>query len=292
VIFAKMHGLGNDFVVVNGFIEHLDDSVLGNLARNICDRNFGVGADGLILVLPSESADYRMRMFNPDGSEAQMCGNGIRCVAEFAYERGITRNNPVRVETLDGGKTLEVSVVDGAVEAVRVDMGRPKIERQEIPTTMPGSGPVIAQPLELDGRNLSVTCVSVGNPHCVTFVGDVESFPVRELGPRIERHPLFPERTNAEFVEIRNRREMRMRVWERGAGETLACGTGACASVVASVLNGKTERAVTVHLSGGDLQIEWLEDGPVVMTGPAVEVFTGEVGPAAMLIWTRDRPVS
>jgi len=286
VIFAKMHGLGNDFVVVNGFSEHLDDSAVAKLARKICDRNFGVGGDGLVLVLPSESADFRMRMMNPDGSEAEMCGNGIRCAAKFAFERGITRANPVRVEALSGEMILDLITADGSVTAARADMGRPRLARADIPTTAPGIGPVIGEPLSLDGRTLAITCVSMGNPHCVTFVDDAQSFPVQEIGPQIERHPYFPERTNAEFVEVASSKEIRMRVWERGAGETLACGTGACASVVASVLNNRTARAVTVHLDGGDLDIEWLEDGPVMMTGPAVEVFVGEVRPELIEGWT------
>jgi diaminopimelate epimerase len=289
VIFAKMHGLGNDFVVVNGFSEHLDDSTIAQLAQKICDRNFGVGGDGLVLVLPSERADFRMRMMNPDGSEAEMCGNGIRCAAKFAYERRISRANPVRVETLGGEMVLDLTVADGDVTAARVNMGRPRLARSDIPTTAPGIGPVIGEPLSLNGRTLAITCVSMGNPHCVTFVDDANSFPVREIGPQVERHPYFPERTNAEFVEVKNSGEIRMRVWERGAGETLACGTGACASVVACVLNNRTGRAVTVHLNGGDLLIEWLEDGPVTMTGPAMEVFTGEIGQETMARWTSGR---
>lgn len=275
MIFAKMHGLGNDFVVVNGFTEHLDDSILGKLSQQVCNRNFGIGADGLVLVLPSDDADFMMRMFNPDGSEAEMCGNGIRCAAKFAYERGISRANPVRVGTRVGTKTIDLTLADGSVTATRVDMGPPRLGRREIPVLGPGDGPVIAEPITVDGRVLAVTCVSMGNPHCVTFVEDADSFPVREIGPLVERHPVFPARTNAEFVQVIDRTKIRMRVWERGAGETLACGTGACASVVASILNNMTERAVTVRLNGGDLEIEWQEGGPVMMTGPTVEVFVG-----------------
>jgi diaminopimelate epimerase len=280
-----MHGAGNDFVVVNGFAEHLDDRTLPSLAIGICDRHFGVGGDGLVLVLPSNTADFCMRMLNPDGSEAEMCGNGIRCAAKFAFERGITRVNPVRVETLTGVKTIDLTVVDGKVTAVRVDMGKPILDRAGIPSVAPGVGPVIDEPLALEDRTIAITCVSMGNPHCVTFVEDAGSYPVRLVGPQVERHPSFPERTNAEFVQIVDPVNIRMRVWERGAGETLACGTGACASAVAAILNGKTERAVTVHLEGGDLYIEWVEGGPVMMTGPAVEVFSGDVPPEIIRAW-------
>ncbi len=285
MIFSKMHGLGNDFVVVNGFTEHLDELILSNLAKGICDRNFGVGSDGLILVVPADNADFFMRMFNPDGSEAQMCGNGIRCAAKFAFEKGITSSNPVRVDTLAGIKTIDLTISGGIVSAARVDMGAPWLERSEIPVTLPGEGPVIAEPLAVNDRTLAVTCVSMGNPHCITFVDDTESYPVRTVGIQVENHPSFPERTNAEFVQVINPREIRMRVWERGAGETLACGTGACASAVASILNGKTERAMTVHLKGGDLHVEWPEEGSVAMTGPAVEVFTGEISQDTLHAW-------
>ncbi|MEN6370871.1 MAG: diaminopimelate epimerase [Armatimonadota bacterium] len=286
MIFSKMHGLGNDFVVVNGFTEHLDDVVIDKLAIGACDRNFGIGGDGLILIVPSETADFCMRMLNPDGSEAEMCGNGIRCAAKFAFERGITAANPVRVETLAGLKTIELTVVDGKATAARVDMGAPRLGRSEIPVTLPGTGTVISEPLKLDDRTLNITCVSMGNPHCITFVDDVESYPIRMVGPKVERHTAFPERTNAEFIEVVSPSEIKMRVWERGAGETLACGTGACASAVASILNGKTERSLTVHLKGGDLKVEWMkDDGPVVMTGPAVEVFTGEIPEYTLKAW-------
>jgi diaminopimelate epimerase len=272
-----MHGLGNDFIVVDGFALHLDESILSDLSKRVCDRNFGIGGDGLVLVLPSETADFLMRMLNPDGSEAQMCGNGIRCAAKFAYDHGIVPANPVKVETLAGIMVIDLAIEDGKVTAAKVNMGAPRLVRSEIPMAGQGDGPVVAEPLTIDGRAFAVTCVSMGNPHCITFVDDAESFPVREIGPKFENHPAFPERTNVEFIQVINRKEIRMRVWERGAGETLACGTGACASTVASILNGLTERAITVHLNGGDLRIEWLEDGPVMMTGPAVEVFTGEI---------------
>jgi diaminopimelate epimerase len=225
-------------------------------------------------------------MLNPDGSEAEMCGNGIRCAAKFAYERNITKINPVRVETLAGLKTIDMTISGGKVTTARVDMGAPWLDRDEVPATMPGTGPVINESLALSDRTLAVTCVSMGNPHCVTFVEDAESYPIRLIGPQVENHPVFPEKTNTEFVEVKNRKEIRMRVWERGAGETLACGTGACASAVASILNGKTDRALTVHLDGGDLEIEWQDGGPVMMTGPAVEVFTGEITPETIRLWS------
>lgn len=277
MIFAKMHGLGNDFIVVNGFKEHLDDSILPELAKRTCDRHFGIGGDGLILVLPSRTADHCMRMLNPDGSEAEMCGNGIRCAAKFAYEAGITTANPVRIDTLAGVKVIDLKVDAGKVTAARVDMGVPRLERTEIPFSGPGSGPVIAEAVTVDGRSFAVTCVSMGNPHCITFVDDADAYPVEKDGPLFEHHPFFPKRTNTEFVQIINRSEIRMRVWERGAGQTLACGTGACASAAAAMLNGLTERKVTVHLDGGDLLIEWpANDASLMMTGPAEEVFTGE----------------
>ena len=286
MIFSKMHGLGNDFVVVNGFKEHLSDTVLPKLAKRICDRNFGVGGDGLILVIPSDTADFFMRMMNPDGSEAEMCGNGIRCAAKFAYEQGITTADPVRVETLGGLKVIDLVKSNEKVTAARVNMGNPRLDRTEIPSFMPGTGPIINEPLALGDRTIFVTCVNMGNPHCVSFVEDVEKYPVRIIGQEVEVHPSFPERTNVEFIQVISPKEIRMRVWERGAGETLACGTGACASVVASILNGKTERSVVVHLNGGDLEIQWPEDGPVMMTGPAVEVFTGEISPETIADWT------
>ncbi len=289
MIFAKMHGLGNDFVVVNGFVEHLDDAVLPNLAKGACDRKFGIGGDGLIIVAPSTNADYFMRMFNPDGTEAQMCGNGIRCVARFACERSIARANPVRVDTLAGVRIIDLKLKDGAFVSARVDMGAPILERGKIPTSLPGEGPVVSEPLKLSDRTLSVTCVSMGNPHCIVFVDDVEGYPVREVGQQVEHHPAFPERTNTEFIQVKSRELIRMRVWERGAGETLACGTGACASAVASVLNGKTERSLTVQLDGGDLDIEWPEGGSVMMTGPAVEVFSGEIAEDVISAWIEGR---
>ncbi len=260
--FVKMHGAGNDYVYVNGFEEQVADPA--SLARQISDRHFGVGSDGLILILPSQAADIRMRMFNADGSEAEMCGNGIRCVAKFAY--GVL---PLQLFANSAGK----------VERVRVNMGRPRLTRGEIPMTGATDEQVIKQPLKVLDRTFTITCVSMGNPHCVIFVENVADFAVEKYGPAIENHPLFPNRTNVEFVEIVSPTEVRQRTWERGAGETLACGTGASAVTVAGVLGGRTERRLTNHLTGGNLEMEWVEDGSVFMTGPAVQVFEGEYRP-------------
>jgi len=271
--FVKMHGIGNDYVYIDCFHETVKDPE--TLAVRISDRHFGVGGDGLILIMPSEKADARMRMFNADGSEAQMCGNGIRCVAKYVFESGIRRQPEITVETLAGVLRLQLFAPGGPVEKVRVNMGVPRLRRQDIP--MLGDGErVVAEKLTAGDGAFAVTCVSMGNPHCVIYVDEVEKFPVTRYGPLLEHHPQFPERTNVEWIEWVNRREIRQRTWERGSGETLACGTGACAAVVASVLNGKTERSVTVHLSGGDLEIEWGDDNHVYMTGPAVEVFRGD----------------
>jgi len=274
--FSKMHGTGNDFVVLDGFTYPVDEASVANFARRVCDRHFGVGADGLIYILPSNEADFRMRMFNPDGSEAEMCGNGIRCAAKFAFENNLACANPVNVSTLAGIKNIVLKLDGEKVKAATVDMGKPRLERNEIPM-VGDEGMVVSEPLMVGDKNILVTCVSMGNPHCITFVDDVENYPVCEIGQIIENHKSFPNRTNAEFVQVLNRQEIRMRVWERGAGETLACGTGACASAVAAVLNDLVERKITVHLNGGDLEIEWSEPGNVFMTGPAVEVYTGEL---------------
>jgi len=275
--FTKMHGLGNDYIFVNGMSERLPRVSLPRLARALSDRHFGIGADGLILVLPSRSAQFRMQVFNADGSEAEMCGNGIRMFARYVYEHGLTRDRELAVETLAGVIRPRLMVRGGRVASVRVDMGEPRLERSEIP--MRGKpGRVIGEALRVDGERYEVTAVSMGNPHCVIFVKEVAEFPVARVGPAIERHRAFPRRTNVEFVQVLGRSALRMRVWERGAGETLACGTGACATLVAAVLNGKADRKATVHLPGGDLKIEWREsDNHVYMTGPAEEVFCGEI---------------
>jgi diaminopimelate epimerase len=271
--FTKMHGCGNDYIFVDGFSERVARP--SALARRMSDRHFGVGGDGLILILPSKRADLRMRMFNADGSEAEMCGNGIRCLSKYAYERGLARKRRITVETKAGVHTLENTVRGGKVRAVRVDMGLPRLERSEVP--MRGrAGRVVGEPFPIDGVTYEITALSMGNPHCVIYVDGVESFPVTEVGPKIETHRRFPHRTNVEFVEILSPGEVSVRTWERGAGETLACGTGASAVCVAGVLAGKTERLVTAHLLGGTLELEWAEDDRVYMTGPAEEVFTGE----------------
>ena len=268
-----MHGCGNDYIYVNGFTEKVANPA--ELAVKTSDRHFGVGSDGLILILPSQKADFRMRMFNADGSEAEMCGNGIRCLAKYVYDHKLTQKQRITVETLGGIKTLDLVVNDGLVTAATVDMGQPQLERGEIPMLGP-AGRAIDEPLNVGDRTFRVTCVSMGNPHCITLVDDVASFPVQRYGPLIERHAAFPKRTNAEFVQIVDRGEVRLRVWERGSGETLACGTGASATAVACSLLGKTGREITAHLPGGDLHLRWADDDHVYMTGPAVEVFTGE----------------
>lgn len=273
--FTKMQGIGNDYIYVNGFEERVGDPA--KLAVRLSDRHFGVGSDGLILIEPSEVADCRMDMYNADGSRSGMCGNGIRCVAKYVYERGIARRDVLTVETLSGVKTLSLETAGGKVKSVEVDMGEPVLDPAKIPVRFP-KGPVVAQPLAVGGKEYRVTCVSVGNPHCVLFVDDVLRAPVETAGPQFERHPVFPEHVNAEFVQVMGRDELRMRVWERGSGETLACGTGACASAVAAALNGKTGRSVRVRLRGGDLSIRWDEtSGHVFMKGPAEFVFDGSV---------------
>ncbi len=281
--FVKMHGIGNDYVYIDGFREKVENP--GELSRRVSDRHFGVGSDGLILILPSEKADLRMRMFNADGSESEMCGNGIRCVAKYGYDHGLARKEQITVETLAGIKTLDlVEIKDGKAEKIRVDMGRPHLSRAEIPMAVnPDADPaaqVVAEPLVVDGRTLKITGVSMGNPHCVLFVEDTETAPVLELGPKIERHPAFPARTNVEFCRVIDENHLALRVWERGSGETLACGTGASATAVAGVLNGYSQRRVTIQLRGGVLEIFWdPADDHVYMTGPAVEVFQGELDP-------------
>jgi len=275
--FTKMHGLGNDYIYVNGFQEQIDNPAA--VARAISDRHFGIGSDGLILILPSTRADFRMRMFNADGSEAQMCGNGIRCLAKYVYDHGMTQHTTIRVETLAGVLALQLFASDGIVDRVRVKMGEPRLERAQIPMQGP-AGRVLQEALVVDGTRFEVTAVSMGNPHCVVFVDDPQTFDVAAWGPRFEHHPAFPEGVNTEFVRVLDSQTFTMRVWERGSGETLACGTGASAAVVACHLTGRTGRRVTGHLLGGSLELEWHEaDNQVYMTGPAVEVFHGEWHP-------------
>jgi diaminopimelate epimerase len=246
------------------------------LSRAISDRHFGVGSDGLILICPSERADARMRMFNADGSESEMCGNCIRCVAKYLYDHGLVRKPTLTIETGRGVLTLELEVSGARVQQVRVDMGEPILQADRIPTTLPGNPPVNVA-LAMPELTLQVTCVSMGNPHCVTFADDLTDVLVLGIGPQVERHSAFPRRTNVEFVRVNRPDDVHVRVWERGSGETLACGTGASAVAVAGVLAGRTQRRITAHLPGGDLQLEWAEgDNHVYMTGPAVEVFSGE----------------
>lgn len=275
--FCKMHGAGNDFVVVNGFDEKLEDVDIADLSRRVCDRHLGIGSDGLILVLPSRTASFRMRMLNPDGSEAEMCGNGIRCFGKYVYDYALTRETSITVETLAGVKELKLSAKGGRVQTVRVDMGSPELRRAYVPMKGPGADEqVVSQPIRVGGRKLEVTCLSMGNPHCVVFVDNLDIFPVAKVGPEVEHHPLFPQRTNVPFVQVISHSAVKARVWERGAGETLACGTGACASAIASALNDRTGRKVQVQLAGGTLAIDWTGDNRVLMEGPAEEVFVGE----------------
>jgi diaminopimelate epimerase len=273
--FTKMHGIGNDYVYVSTFDQEAPSDP-STLAVAISDRHFGVGSDGLILIGPSESADARMRMFNADGSESEMCGNGVRCVAKFLHDKGIVRKGRMTVETGRGVLTLDLEVENDVVARVRVDMGAPILEAAEIPTTLPGEPPVDV-PLTVEGHDLRVTAVSMGNPHVVAFVDDVDAFPVERVGAALERHPSFPNRVNAHFVQVISGDEVRMRTWERGSGITLACGTGACAVAVAGSLTSRTRQRVLAHLPGGDLTLDWDGPGaPIFMTGPAAEVFSGE----------------
>jgi len=271
--FTKMHGAGNDYVYVNCFVEPFPADP-ASLARRVSNRHTGIGSDGLILICPSDLGHARMRMYNADGSESEMCGNGVRCVAKYVYDHDIAREEVLDIETGNGVLTLELDVQNGLVDQVRVNMGPPILVAGEIPTTLPGDPPLNAT-LMVGGKVLEVTCVSMGNPHCITFVEELSDEWVHGIGPQVEIHEAFPNRVNAEFIQIVSPDEMIMRVWERGSGETQACGTGACASAVAGVLTGRTARKVLCHLPGGDLLLEWPKDGPVFMTGPATEVFSG-----------------
>jgi diaminopimelate epimerase len=278
--FTKMHGCGNDYIYVDCFRESMPHDPAG-LSRSISDRHFGVGSDGLILICPSDMADARMRMFNADGSEGEMCGNGVRCVAKYLHDHGVVRKPILTVETGRGVLTLELEITAGLVRQVCVDMGTPILEPARVPTTLPENisvrGAAVNVPLTADGQTLTVTCVSMGNPHCVTYVDALSDRLVLGLGPQVERHPAFPRRTNVEFVCVNRPDDVTIRVWERGSGETLACGTGACAVAVAGLLTGRTQRRLTARLTGGDLQLYWSEaDDHVYLTGPAVEVFSGD----------------
>jgi len=282
--FTKMHGLGNDFIVIDTVTESslagLATDELSRLSVQLCNRRLAIGADQLLLLCPSQGADFRMRIFNADGSEVEMCGNGIRCLARYIWDRGLSDKKVLEIETLAG-----IIRPEECNEMVRVDMGMPEFSPEKIPVdiretdraVLPETAVFIDYPLEVEGQVFDITCLSMGNPHCVTIVEDVETFPVSYYGPMIENHQIFPARTNVEFIEILNDAEIRMRVWERGAGETMACGTGASAAAVATSLKGITGRDVTVHLLGGDLFIEWSEDGHVYMAGPAATVFDGTI---------------
>ncbi|MBE5924717.1 MAG: diaminopimelate epimerase [Lachnospiraceae bacterium] len=285
--FTKMQGIGNDYVYVNCFKEKIDNA--SELAIKISNRNFGVGSDGLILIKPSKVADFYMEMYNADGSQSEMCGNGIRCVGKYVYDYGLTDKTSVSVETLAGIKYLDFTIEDGKVSFITVNMGNPELIPDKVPVNVAAIKgvadsekatitQVVDKTLGVDGKDYNVTCVSMGNPHCITFVDDTASFPLEEEGPKFENHAAFPNRVNAEFIQIISRNEVNMRVWERGSGETLACGTGACASTVACILNGLTEDEITLHLLGGDLKVRWDRNENIVyMTGPAKVVFDGEI---------------
>jgi diaminopimelate epimerase len=272
--FTKMQALGNDFVILDA--RKAPPAGIANLTRRMCDRHFGVGADGVMLILSSKKADFRMRIYNADGSEAEMCGNGIRCFAKYLYDRGLTKKTELAIETKAGIIRPHLLLRGKTVAAVRVDLGEPRLASQEIPISGPARLIVLNEPLVVKGKAYDITCVSMGNPHCVLFWPDVAGLQIETLGPAIEGHANFPRRTNVEFVEVLAPGELRMRVWERGVGETLACGTGAAATLVAAVLNGKAARRAVLHLQGGDLKVEWLEKtNHVFITGPAKEVFRG-----------------
>ena len=271
--FRKLHGTANDFVYVDARGGLPADPAL--LAPRICDRHRGIGADGLILLLDSSSADCRMRIFNADGSTAEMCGNGIRGFAKYVLDHGLVRADPLRVETDAGVKTVSVRRDGGTVASITVDMGPPEWDGRRIPVDADGT--ILERPLAVNGRSWTVSCVSMGNPHCVVFVDDPGTLALAEIGPAFERHPFFPRRVNTEFIAVESKERLRMRVWERGAGETLACGTGACAAAVVAARTGRTGRHVTVALPGGELEIDWRGDDHVYMTGDAVEVFAGEI---------------
>ncbi len=272
--FTKMHGIGNDYVYVNCF-----EQIVRNpkeLAVAMSRPHFGVGADGLVLIEPSDTADFEMRMFNADGSESEMCGNATRCIGKYVYERGLTDKTEITLRTKGGIKILQLFLKDGKVEKVRVDMGSPELNPRNIPVNLPGEI-VLDHRMQVAGHSYAITCVNMGNPHAVLFVDDPDRLDLNAIGPLFENHPLFPQRTNTEFVKVIRRDLLQMRVWERGSGETLACGTGACASLVAAVLNGKADRAATLRLTGGDLEVEWSAmNNHVYMTGPAEFVFDGD----------------
>lgn len=273
--FTKMHGIGNDYIYINCFQEKINDP--GKCALYFSDRHTGIGSDGLVLIKPSDNADFYMEMYNADGSQAQMCGNAIRCVAKYVYEKGMTNKTNIDIDTLAGIKHLELFIdKDNKVENVRVDMGKPILTPENIPIISP-TGSSIKVPITVGGKLYLVTCVSMGNPHAVVFMNDVQDLNIEKIGPLFENHEMFPERVNTEFCVVEAPDRIRMRVWERGAGETMACGTGSCATLVAAAECGLTDRKAEIILNGGSLFVEWLDDGRVFMTGPAEFVFEGEI---------------
>ena len=273
--FVKMQGLGNDYVYVNCLRETIKNPA--EVSKFVSDRHFGIGSDGLIVINPSEVADFKMSMYNADGSEGKMCGNGIRCVAKYVYDYKMIDKEVITVETLAGIKTLKLNVENGKVKTVRVNMGSPIINAKDVPV-ISDKEKVINEPVVIDGKEYGITCVSMGNPHAITFVDDTDSLKIEKIGPGFEKNEIFPDRVNTEFIQIIDRKTIKMRVWERGSGETLACGTGACASVVACVLNNLTDNKVTVKLLGGDLEIKYdTDENTVYMTGPARIAFTGNI---------------
>lgn len=281
--FTKMHGCGNDYIYINGFTEKIPKEDKAELVRRISDRHFGIGGDGAIFINPSQEADFEMEMYNADGSRAEMCGNGIRCVAKYVYDKGLTDKNDISVISCGQIKYLELFLKEGKVDTVRVNMGAPELRPEQIPvTTAEGDysavqDRVIDAPILVEGKEYKMTCVSMGNPHAVIFMDDVTNLKIEQIGPYFENHERFPKRTNTEFVKVLDRKTVQMRVWERGTGETLACGTGCCATVVACILNSLTDELVTVKLLGGEIEIEWDREADLVyMTGPATTVFEGE----------------
>ena len=276
--FTKMHGIGNDYVYINAIDQKIDYP--NELAKKLSDRRFSIGGDGVILICPSDVADAKMRMFNADGSEGKMCGNGVRCVGKYVYDNLIEdkSRDTIAIETLSGIKTMKITAVDGKAELLQVDMDKAELKTEKIPAVFDGCETVVSKPLTVNGKEHLVTCVSMGNPHCVTFVDDVDSLELEKIGPHFEKHPAFPEQVNTEFVKVIDDHTLQMRVWERGSGETWACGTGACATAVAAVENGYCKKGedITVHLRGGDLIINYTDER-VFMTGPATKVFDGEI---------------
>ena len=274
--FTKMQGCGNDYVYINGFKEKLPQDAKKDFVIRVSDRHFGIGSDGVIFINPSDIADFEMEMYNADGSRAEMCGNGIRCVAKYVYDHGMTEGTDITIASFDKVKPITITARDGKAERIRVDMGEPVLDAASVPVSIKNEK-AIDEPINIDGNEYRMTCVSMGNPHAVVFT-DPDGLDIERLGPLFEDHALFPNRTNTEFVRVDDRNNVHMRVWERGTGETLACGTGCCATAVACVLNGLTDRKVTVHVLGGDIEVEWDQnDGHIYMTGPAETVFEGTI---------------